>query len=128
MHAEAKRVLIDTYIQAYNNFDIEKMLSVVHVEIEFANMENGEVNASASGIDDFRRMAEQSKNLFESRNQRITRFFEKENMAVIDVDYEAVLAANLAIGIETAEKLRLKGLSEFVFKDGKICKITDITL
>ena len=128
MNKEEKRTLIEQYIDAYNNFDVQKMLTVIHTDIEFVNISDGKVTASASGIDQFHQMALQSKNLFASRKQRIIRFFEKDNEAVVDLDYEGVFAIDLPNGIKAGESLHIKGCSEFVFKDGKIFRITDIAL
>jgi hypothetical protein len=36
--------LINTYIEAYNSFDTDKMLSVLHPDIDFKNFTNGEMD------------------------------------------------------------------------------------
>jgi ketosteroid isomerase-like protein len=65
MDSDEKRALVDRYLSAYEVFDIDGMLAVIHRDIEFKNVAGGEVNANASGgIDEFRKLAEQSKTLF----------------------------------------------------------------
>jgi hypothetical protein len=45
---------IESYIRAYNGFDVEKMLSNLHENIEFENVSNGEVNLRTDGIAEFK--------------------------------------------------------------------------
>ncbi|MEO0538525.1 MAG: hypothetical protein AAF215_32275 [Cyanobacteria bacterium P01_A01_bin.123] len=53
MTEEEKRDLIDRYLDAYNAFDVEEMMSTVHPDVEFKNVSGGEVNAAASGASEF---------------------------------------------------------------------------
>jgi ketosteroid isomerase-like protein len=125
MDADEKRTLIDRYIAAYNDFDVDGMLALLHPDVEFRNISGGEVNASASGAEEFRRLAEQSKGLFSSRRQEITRFESDGNTAAVDISYEGVLASDLPNGMNAGDMLRLEGRSEFGFRDSKIHRITD---
>jgi ketosteroid isomerase-like protein len=74
MDEDEKHSLIDRYLAAYNAFDIDGMMAVMHPEIEFKNVSGGEVNASTFGAGDFRLLAEQSRELFRPRKQTILRF------------------------------------------------------
>ena len=127
MDKDEKRTILEKYIDGYNTFDIGAMLSVIHSEFEFVNISEGEVNATASGIDEFRILAEEGKNIFSSRKQTIIDFKENDDQAAIEVEYEAVLAADLPNGKKAGETLHLNGLSEFTFRDGKIYRIVDIS-
>jgi ketosteroid isomerase-like protein len=120
MNEDDKRSLIKRYLDAYNSFDIDGMMSVIHSDIEFKNVSGGEVNATASGSNELRKLAEQSKELFSSRKQTMTSFRTEDDMAFIDVTYEGVLASDLPNGMKAGETLRLNGRSEFTFLDGKI--------
>ena len=117
--------LIKRYIEAYNAFDIKTMLSTLHSDIAFQNISNGEINAETHGIEAFRALAEQSKNLFTSRKQTITNVETNEDKIRIDVAFEAVLAIDLPNGLKAGELLQLQGRSEFTFRDGKIVSIID---
>jgi len=125
MDADRQRSLIDHYLAAYNAFDIDAMMATIHSDIQFQNVSGGEVTATASGAEEFRRLAEQSKKLFSSRHQTIAAFASDGEKAVIDVTYEAVLASDLPNGLKAGETLRLNGRSEFVFRDGKIRELSD---
>lgn len=127
MNEDNKQSLIKRYLEAYNVFDIEGMMSVIHPDIEFKNVTGGEVNATASGADEFRKLAEQSKGMFSMRKQTITSFETKDDQAFIGIDYEGVLASDFPNGMKAGEILRLNGRSEFAFRDGKIYRITDIS-
>ncbi len=118
--------IIENYIEAYNSFDIEAMMTTLHPDIEFKNIANGEINASTSGKEAFRKLAEQSKSLFSSRKQTIVNYEIKDEQVSIDIEFEAVLATDLPNGLKAGETLKLKGHSEFTFSDEKILSITDI--
>ncbi len=125
MDAEEKRALIERYLDAYSSFDIEGMMKAAHTEIEFRNVSGGKVNASASGMREFRSLAEESKRLFSSRRQTVTKFSFTADGVSIEVDYEGIAAVDLPNGVKAGEKLRLAGRSEFTFREGKIHTLTD---
>lgn len=125
MNPDEQRAVIHRYIAAYNAFDIEGMMATIHRDIEFKNLSGGVVNAAASGAEEFLQLAEQSKRLFSARRQTVTRFVSHGDRAVVEVAYEAVLAADLPNGHKAGETFRLDGRSEFVFRDGRIYRLTD---
>ncbi|MDY6939973.1 MAG: nuclear transport factor 2 family protein [Cyanobacteriota bacterium] len=120
-----KRDLIERYLSAYNAFDVDGMMDTLHPQIEFENISGGEVNATASGADEFRQIAQRATGLFSSRNQTVRVFEANEKGAAIEVSYEGVLAADLPNGMKAGEILQLNGRSEFEFKEGKISRIVD---
>lgn len=121
----SKKATIEKYISAYNAFDIEGMLSFVHRDVEFKNVSGGGVNAEAYGIDEFRKLAEQSKQIFSSRNQIINFFEEEGDIVKVAIRFEAILAADLPRGGKVGDSLNLEGKSVFEFRDGKLWRITD---
>jgi ketosteroid isomerase-like protein len=127
MTTEEKKNAIQCYIAAYNDFDIDGMVALIHPEIVFKNVAGGEVNAQAEGAEQFRQLASKSKELFSSRQQKAANFKFTGDRATVDITYEGVLAVDLPNGMKTGEVLRLNGRSEFEFKDGKIFRITDFS-
>jgi hypothetical protein len=117
--------LISDYIRAYNHFNVEGMLSLMHPDVVFENISGGNVNAVASGIDELRELANRAGAMFSSRRQAITAFNSDDNSATAEIDFEGVLAVDLPNGMKAGETLRLKGRSEFEFRDGKLYRITD---
>jgi ketosteroid isomerase-like protein len=127
MRNDEKRAVVERYIAAYNSFDIDGMMAVIHPDSEFKNMSGGEVNATASGAKEFRQLAERSKDLFTSRKQTITGFEVNSDQASVEIAYEGVLACDLPNGMKAGEALSLNGRSEFTFRDGKIFGLRDIS-
>jgi ketosteroid isomerase-like protein len=127
MDENGKRSLIESYLAAYNASDIDGIMAVIHPEIEFKNVSGGEVNATASGEDEFRHLAEKSKELFRSRKQTIINSLSTSDQTTIEVAFEGVLASDNPNGMRAGETLRLNGRSEFRFRDGKICRIIDVS-
>lgn len=121
-----KRAVIDSYIDAYNDLDVDGMMRTLHPSITFENIEAGVVNASASGARAFRELAEQATEWFSSRRQTITAFRGYDGGATIDIAYEGTLAADLPNGQKAGETIELTGRSEFEFIDGQIASIRDI--
>jgi len=127
MGENGKRSLIESYIAAYNASDIDGMMAVIHPEIKFKNVSGGEVNATASGEDEFRHLAEKSNELFRSRKQTILNSLSTSDQTTIEVAFEGVLASDHPNGMRAGETLRLNGRSEFRFRDRKICQIIDVS-
>ena len=127
MTNEEQKTAIQNYISAYKSFDVKGMISLVHPAVAFKNVVGGEVNAETVGVDQFRKLAIQSKSLFSFRQQSSKSFTCTEDIATVEIAYEGVLAVDLPNGMKAGESLRLTGRSEFEFKDGKIYKITDIS-
>jgi hypothetical protein len=116
---------IERYLAAYNAFDIEAMLAQLDPAIRFENFAGGQLTAEASGIEAFRRLAEQSKDLFSEREQRITGLARQDGMLVADIAWRGRLAADVPGGPPAGTLLEMSGRSEFAFGDGGIVKIVD---
>ena len=127
MNRQEKEQLINHYLNAYNSFDIDGMLDVLSSDIEFSNIADGEVNASASGLEEFRAIAEHGKALFSLREQTLTDYEEIEGMTSIKISYRAVLAVDLPNGMKAGQEINLKGRTEFTFENSKISAIKDIS-
>jgi len=125
MDSSRKRTLIDAFIEAYNRFDVDRMVSLMHPECSFQNVSAGEVNASAEGIRQFRALAESSKAVFSSRCQTITGYQEEADIVTVDIAYEGVLRMDLPNGLKAGQTLRLNGRSVYEFRDGLIRRLTD---
>ena len=125
MTSEEKRTLIKQYISAYNTFDIDTLMNLIHPQVSFSNVSGGKVNAEAQGLEAFRALAEKSRNLFSSRSQAITSYLFNGDNAVVGIDYDGVLAQDLPTGQKAGEHLHLTGKTEFNFEGGKLKRIVD---
>lgn len=119
--------IIENYIAGYNQFDIDKMMADFDDKIVFENIQNGEVNMTLSGLNEFRNQAEEAKKYFSEREQTITLFTHSENQSEIAIDYRAVLAMDFPNGMQKGQELNLKGKSVFEFLDDKIVRLADIS-
>jgi len=122
-----KEKIIHNYIEGYNQFDIDKMIADFDESIVFENIQDGEINMTLNGIDEFKAQAEKSKEYFSVRKQTIQSFSHDSNAVTIEIDYYAVLAIDFPNGLKAGQELNLKGKSVFEFSDNKIAKLTDIS-
>jgi ketosteroid isomerase-like protein len=127
MKTDDKKAMIQQYVDAYNRFDVEGMLSTLTEDVTFENVQSGEVNVSANGKTEFKALAEQAKALFAERQQIIERIDDGADLTAAKIAFSAKLASDLPNGMKAGEQLRMHGVSEFVFSDGKICSIRDIS-
>ena len=125
MDEQSQQDLIDRYLAAYNAFDIETMLAQLDPAVRFENYSGGQLTAEASGIDAFRRLAEQSKVLFSEREQRIVGLVREDGAVVTDIAWRGRLAAGVPDGPAAGTLLEMRGRSEFGFGAGGIVRIVD---
>ncbi len=124
---ETKKRIIENYVAAYNDFDVENMLKDMDERVVFRNISGGAVNLQTNGIDELRRQAEQAKNLFSQREQKITGLTFGENGAEADISYRGTLAVDLPNGLRAGAEIVLNGKSIFRFADDKIIEIEDVS-
>ena len=127
MQQNEMKDLIDGYIKAYNAFDVDAMLLNMHDDISFRNISDGHVNLSTEGISELRKAAEQACHLFKSRRQTITDYQFSGDTATIQIDFTGEFSVDIPDGPKAGKIIELKGKSEFIFKDGVIIKLTDIS-
>jgi len=58
METRAKKDLIERFVCAYNSFDVDGMMALMHPECSFQNISGGQVTATAEGARQFRELAE----------------------------------------------------------------------
>ncbi|MEW9900795.1 nuclear transport factor 2 family protein [Chitinivorax sp. PXF-14] len=117
--------VVEQYIDAYNHFDVESMLALMHEGVRFCHMSGQQVGAEADGIEAFRELAEQARDMFESRHQKILRWTIDEVTLVLDLEYEGVLRHDMPHGHKAGSHIKFSGQSEFCIQDGKIWRLTD---
>ncbi|MYW92953.1 nuclear transport factor 2 family protein [Amycolatopsis rubida] len=125
MRAAEKRALIDRYVRAYNEFDINGMLSTLTPDIRFENHSDRQLTVGSDGVEAFRQLAEQSAALFAEREQRVLSIGLHPAGATAQVAYRGVPAAPVPGDDRSGKVIELKGTTEFSFENGKIAKIVD---
>lgn len=119
--------IIENYIDAYNSFDIDRMLSDMHDNVRFENISNGEINLVTNGLGELRSQAEQAKTLFKERRQKITDIKFDKDQVEVNIYFNGVLAVDFSNELKGGEVIKLKGTSIFKFKDNKIIELKDIS-
>ncbi|GIP26451.1 hypothetical protein J23TS9_15810 [Paenibacillus sp. J23TS9] len=122
--SETKEI-IDTYVEAYNSFDVPGMIKLLHKDILFRNISNGEIDMETHGIHEFRKLAEKSTKIFSSRRQTIIDCNAIDDKIEVIIDYEGILAVDLPNGLNRGDKMQLKGKSVYGIQEGKILLIED---
>jgi hypothetical protein len=125
MQANEQAQVIQNYIAAYNAFDVDGMLKLLSSEVRFENWSGAHLTTEASGIDEFRQLAQQAKTMFSEREQRITALKQGPDSVIVSIAYRGQLAVDIPDGPRAGTVLDLNGESEFVFNDRLISKIVD---
>jgi ketosteroid isomerase-like protein len=125
MTSEEVKEIIKNYVKAYNSFDIEGIVKLLHKDILFRNFSNGELNTEIRGTEEFRELAEKSAKIFSSRRQTIIDYIAIGDKVEVQIHYEATLAIDLPNGLKIGDTMQLKGKSIFGIKEGKISLIED---
>ncbi|MBG8554317.1 nuclear transport factor 2 family protein [Hymenobacter guriensis] len=115
------------YIDAYNRFDVNGMVRHLHEDVVFRNISGGEVNLTTHDKESFRQQAEQARQYFSQREQRITDWQLADNRVEVVIDYTAVAAIAFPNGLKPGDTLQLQGRSVFQFSNGLIASIDDIS-
>lgn len=119
------KALITNYINAYNSFDIDGMIRLLHHDLEFRNISNGAVDTETKGIEQFRTLAERSAKFFSQRRQMVKDIIMNDDRAEIEIDYEAILATDLPNGLKAGQTIKMQGKSIFQMKDEMLIMIED---
>ncbi|NBL65599.1 nuclear transport factor 2 family protein [Flavobacterium sp. NST-5] len=120
-----RELIINNYIDGYNEFNIDKMVADLDDTIIFENIQGGETNLVITGLEDFKEQAEKAATYFSERTQTISSIQHSEKTTEIEINYNATLRIDLENGMKKGQQINLKGISIFEFQDGKIIRLTD---
>jgi hypothetical protein len=127
MDTHQREQIIQKYLEAYNQFDVAKMVAHFDENIVFENVSGGEVNLSLQGKEAFQKQAEQATTYFSSRTQTPITFQHQDNQTEVALDYQAILAIDFPTGQKKGDELKLQGKSVFTFSGDKVVKLVDIS-
>ncbi len=125
MDTDRMKDLVDRYLAGYNAFDIDGMLALLSPDVRFENHSGGQLTAAATGMDEFRELAGQSRQLFLEREQRILDISFGQDSAVATIAWRGRLAVDIPEGPPAGPVLELQGTSEFSFANGRISRLVD---
>lgn len=120
-----KENMIKSYVEAYNQFDTKKMIQHLDDNIIFQNISNGQLNATTTGINEFKKQAEETKLYFAERKQTITSWDYSGDKVIVQIDYFGILKNDLSLDLKSGDTIRMVGTSEFIFKNDKIIQLID---
>ncbi|MEJ8803539.1 nuclear transport factor 2 family protein [Pontibacter sp. H249] len=125
MENQTLRHIIQKYIEAYNQFDVDSMLQYMHEDVKFQNISGSNVTLAITGKTAFREQAELAKTYFTQREQSIKNIQEQGHEVEVTIDYKAILAVDLSDNLKAGDTISLQGKSVFIFADNKIIELKD---
>jgi steroid delta-isomerase-like uncharacterized protein len=117
--------LILEYIRAYNAKDVDAMLACFAEACVFENISGGKINVRAAGKAALEALMSRSVEAFATREQKVLSLTEGQGRIVAEIDYHAVLQADLTPDLKAGSRLDLRGVSVFEVAAGKITRLSD---
>ncbi len=118
--------IVQKYISAFNDFDIETMVSLMHSDCIYEGRTNGTLTYSIKGKHGFRQVCTMSKNNYKYRKQVIEGFTRIEDKLEVKIYFKATLAVDIDDLGKKGEQIAFETKSIFEFKNGLIYKLTNI--
>ena len=113
------------YLKAYNAKDVSAMLTFFDNECVFENIAGGKVTVRTEGKRELEALARQSAEAFASREQKVISLIEGPGRIAAEIDYHAVLQADLSPEMKAGSHLNLRGVSVCEFSGEKIVRLSD---
>ena len=113
------------YTRAYNAKDVSGMLAFFAEDCVFENISAGKPTVRTRGKAELEALARKSADAFASREQKVISLTQGQGRVVAEIDYHAVLRADLAPDLQAGSRLELRGVSVVDFSGGKIVRLSD---
>ncbi len=113
------------YLKAYNAKDVTTMLTFFDDACVFENISRGKVTVRTNGKAELGALARKAAQAFASREQKVLSLTEEDGRVVAEIDYHAVLIADLSPELKAGARLDLRGVSVCEFANGKIIRLSD---
>ena len=113
------------YVRAYNAKDVTEMLTFFDDACVFENLSNGKSTVRTKGKSELAALASRAARAFASREQKVVSMTEGEGRIVAEINYHAVLLADLSPELKAGSHLNLRGVSVCEFAGGKIVRLSD---
>lgn len=119
--------IIQEYFDAYNKFDIERMVSLLTEDVSFKNISNGKIILEINGKKSYKHQAESAVPLFEKREMTINELiFNKDNVDV-RLKFKGILGIDVPEDHKKGDIIEGEGRNILKFKNDKIYSIEDIS-
>lgn len=113
------------YVKAYNAKDVKTMVACFDEACVFENISGGKVTVRTQGKADLEALAEKSAKAFVSREQKVISLTQGQGRIVAEIDYHAVLQADLSPELKAGSRLDMRGISVCEFSGGRIVRLSD---
>jgi steroid delta-isomerase-like uncharacterized protein len=120
-----RRNLIDAYIAAYNQFDLERMLALVTDDVHFEHHTGDELSVETTGKAELGKLARVGAALFAARTQTVIDMHEEGTVVIATIDFHGEIGEDIPDGPGAGSIIEMQGTSEFGFHGGKINRIID---
>ena len=118
--------IIQEYFDAYNNFDIETMVSLLTEDVIFKNTSQGKVILEITGKKSYKRQAKSAVPLFEKREMSINELIYNEDSVDVRLKFKGILGIDVPEDYKKGDKIEMDGRTILKFRDNKIFYIEDI--
>jgi hypothetical protein len=125
MEPLAREKLIRSYLDGYNQMNIEGMMEPLDEHVVFEYYSSGQKTHSLQGKEPFLKQAREALAYFSSRKQTIKSILHLEEETEVEISYSAIAAMDFPKGILKGQEISLQGKSVFRFAAEKISSITD---
>lgn len=126
MTGEDKRAVIDSYIHAFNGFDVEGMMAALHPDAYYLVIHDGDVSCRAEGADELRSAFLQEGGRCSSRKKTVMEYYEKGEQVVLELSYSCVLAHEQPDGRVAGDTLTWEGIGEVTLSEDRIARLIEI--
>jgi pterin-4a-carbinolamine dehydratase len=123
--AKSPSDLFQDYLTAYNAMDVSGMLKPFADTCVFENFSGGKLTARTEGKAQLRALARRSLKAFASREQRVISMTASPDRVLAEIDYHAILQADLSPELKAGSELKLRGVTVAECSGGKIVRLSD---
>lgn len=117
--------IIEDYIQAYNDFDIDRMMINMDQTIEYEHQVNGRILQKITGFREFKDYAELVGSTYLMRELKPISWKFEGNTVKVEMEFKGEFAIDYREDLAIGDKIESKGESEFIFFQNKIIQIID---
>jgi hypothetical protein len=125
---ERDKKIIENYIDAYNNFDMNRMLENMSDNVIFQNISDGEINLETSSKMELMTQMIRTRDLFSERTQTINSIEEESGEYIVDIHFKGTWAIDMPpAGVEEGDISEMECESRFQIENGQIVRLIDVS-
>lgn len=123
-HAELPGIVRE-YLDASLAKDAGRLAACFADDIHFEHHSNTGGTVTARGLAAVRGLVNDSARAIRATRQGVRDVVVAGNRVAVEIDFEGIAAADLPNGLKAGDTLRLRGVSFFTLRDGKIAALRD---